>query len=240
MTNITRVEDYERDIFGFIGYNEADDQIVVAFRGTNGIDLRNWLTNFEQDHVPYKDVFNARVHKGWFSAYLAIEEKVFTTVQAQVLLHPSASILITGHSLGGVLGTLAAVDINRFVTPKARVQLYTYGQPRVGNSEFADYVMGLLPDGEYQRVTHFNDMVVRNPLEVMGYKHAGDEVFYYSPAFGDLDYHVCINEAGKPENRDCAESQWIAAGVEEHLYYLGVRVGMMCSVYEDPYLAALK
>lgn len=66
LTNITKIEHEEFDTFGFVGYNEKDNQIVVAFRGTNGFDIKNWVANMKMDQVPYKDVLNAKVHLGWY------------------------------------------------------------------------------------------------------------------------------------------------------------------------------
>jgi triacylglycerol lipase len=47
--------------------------------------------------------------------------------------YPTAEIFVTGHSLGGALAVLAAVDIKHNISPESEVILYTYGQPRVGN-----------------------------------------------------------------------------------------------------------
>jgi predicted lipase len=41
--------------------------------------------------------------------------------------------LFTGHSLGGALATLAALDVKRQINPSNTVYFYTYGCPRVGN-----------------------------------------------------------------------------------------------------------
>ena len=49
-------------------------------------------------------------------------------------------ILVTGHSLGGALATLAAYDISRameWVSKPTKVICYTFGAPRVGNHAFA-------------------------------------------------------------------------------------------------------
>ncbi|CAN0306134.1 unnamed protein product, partial [Ectocarpus fasciculatus] len=41
-------------------------------------------------------------------------------------------VYITGHSLGGALATLAALDHRRRY-PEAKVTMYNFGSPRVGN-----------------------------------------------------------------------------------------------------------
>ena len=45
VSNIYRIENELLDTFGFVTYNSRDNEIVVSFRGTNGADFLNWLTN---------------------------------------------------------------------------------------------------------------------------------------------------------------------------------------------------
>ena len=44
-----------------------------------------------------------------------------------------ASLLITGHSLGGALATFAAVDIMEQIELYSPISIYTFGSPRTGN-----------------------------------------------------------------------------------------------------------
>ena len=61
--------------------------------------------------------------------------------------HPSAKVLVTGHSLGAALATLAAVDFKRNVPgiTDDNMDVYTFGSPRIGTPEWADYVYNLIP-----------------------------------------------------------------------------------------------
>ena len=43
---------------------------------------------------------------------------------------------VAGHSLGGALATLAALDIKRKL-PGLKLRVYTFGSPRTGNHAFA-------------------------------------------------------------------------------------------------------
>ena len=86
---------------------------------------------------------------------------------------------MTGHSLGGAVATLCAVDIKTELPSQGRqLFLYTFGSPRLGNDLWSDYVFGLLPDGTYQRVTHWDDIIPHAPPIPAGFKHVGDEVWY--------------------------------------------------------------
>ena len=54
--------------------------------------------------------------------------------------------------------------------------VYTYGQPRVGNKQFAHFYN----TGKHVswRVTHWHDSVPHLPLEWQGFWHTATEVFY--------------------------------------------------------------
>lgn len=60
--------------------------------------------------------------------------------------YPTYSVIYTGHSLGGAIAQLAAVHHkDRSLNKQLRVQVYTCGQPRVGNEAFAALVDKLVP-----------------------------------------------------------------------------------------------
>ena len=51
--------------------------------------------------------------------------------------HPTAKLIVTGHSLGAAQATLAALEINEYI--KKIDVFYIYGSPRVGNKKFVEY-----------------------------------------------------------------------------------------------------
>ncbi len=57
------------DLFGFVSYNREDQEIVVSFRGTNGLDFKNWYMNTKSDKVPYQSIEGALVHLGWYAGW---------------------------------------------------------------------------------------------------------------------------------------------------------------------------
>lgn len=75
---------------------------------------------------------------------------------------------MTGHSLGGVVAELLAVDI--FNAGAHSLQLYTYGAPRLGNAALATYIHSLLPNAA--RITHYRDPVPHvPPKNILGYSY---------------------------------------------------------------------
>ena len=79
-----------------------------------------------------------------------------------------AKFLVTGYSLGGALATLAALEIKQLLQPSS-IKLYTFGQPRVGNDAFARYVESIFSNGEYNRITHANDLMVNTPARLLAF-----------------------------------------------------------------------
>ncbi len=45
LSSIKRFHNSDRNTFGYAGYNPSTNQIIVAFRGTNGADIQNWISN---------------------------------------------------------------------------------------------------------------------------------------------------------------------------------------------------
>jgi hypothetical protein len=70
VTKVTRVSDYNSGVFGYVAYNNIDDQIVVAFRGSDNI--ANWISNIDFIQTPYKNVPDAYVHRGFYGSYLLV------------------------------------------------------------------------------------------------------------------------------------------------------------------------
>jgi hypothetical protein len=92
-----------------------------------------------------------------------------------VSANPDYDLVVTGHSLGAAVATLAAADIRGRGHPSAK--LYAYASPRVANSALAKYIT--TQDNNY-RFTHTNDPVPKLPLLAMGYVHVSPEYFISS------------------------------------------------------------
>jgi len=140
--------------------------------------------------------------------------------------HPSASIFVTGHSLGGALAAFAALDIKLNIKPSGPVSLYTYGQPRCGNEKFSNLLFSQL-DGHYIRVTHYDDTVAHIPPLISFFKHAGNEVWYKNYNHDGI-YMECANSAGQGESKLCSNSLYLKTGITSHTTYFGFQVSGIC------------
>ncbi|EGF78456.1 hypothetical protein BATDEDRAFT_26491 [Batrachochytrium dendrobatidis JAM81] len=178
---------------GYVGINNQLKTIIVSYRGTMGsVDWRQNLravTTLIQElyEYPKKHIFNeARVHAGFLGEFMRIRDTVARALLMAISLHPEYKIHITGHSKGGTLATLTAVDLymtHDLPNIEKKVHLITFGTPRVGNREWAAWLDGI-PFAEAIRVIHQNDPVVHLPPIAMGYQHTG------VPVLVTADRHV--------------------------------------------------
>lgn len=116
---------------------------IVAFRGTEPINLASWLTDADVIAQTLPARWNARgaVHRG----FLANLEAVWDEVDRQLGRAPEGgapveAIYLTGHSLGGAMAALAAARLLAAPGTAAKLRgIYTYGQPAVGDGAFAHW-----------------------------------------------------------------------------------------------------
>ncbi|KAL0044911.1 hypothetical protein WJX82_001842 [Trebouxia sp. C0006] len=137
----------------------GQDTVLVAFRGTankeNAIhDLKAWLVphNAEEEaKIGYCGFGSApAVHSGFSVSWQgALRKAVCSIVTGAVGSEghnaTKMRLLVTGHSLGGVMAVLAAYDFVD-LCPWKSVQVYTIGAPRPGNKAFADKYEAKVPD----------------------------------------------------------------------------------------------
>jgi pimeloyl-ACP methyl ester carboxylesterase len=130
-----------------------------------------------------RECMNCSVHTGFWTSWQNTRPFVLPHLERLRKDFPAYELHIVGHSLGGAVAALAALEL------KARgwtTTVTTFGEPRVGNAGLRDFINQVfelvddegrpqLREGRFRRVTHYNDPVPLLPLEEWGYvPHAGE------------------------------------------------------------------
>ena len=160
---------------GFLAAGETE--IVVAFRGTEPSQMEDWATDLNAGLVGGP---GGRVHEG-FSLALAMVwrdllAKLLDVRERARLAGRRQTLWFTGHSLGAALATLAVAKL-RLERDQPVNGLYTFGQPRTGDGDFARSF-----DADFGRrtfrVVHNNDVVPRVPPRLVRYSHVGQLIYF--------------------------------------------------------------
>ena len=151
------------------------DTMYIVFRGTKRIE--EWWSDLQTSQTRF---YKFMVHSGFYNIYSRISTKILSLVSQ---ISPK-KIVVAGHSMGSALAVLTAVGLvlENSIDGNS-ITLYSFGGPRVGNQEFADFVDATLPS--YFRITNKADVVpqvpfavspnYRNPTNPWIYAHAGEE-----------------------------------------------------------------
>lgn len=152
----------------------------LFFRGTDC--LRDALSNIDvRSRRLCGENHAAKVHRGFLYQFDAIEP--FISRELWKRKNEFDEIICTGHSLGGALATLAAAfygsrkrlplvlmkdddcdDVEDYKKLYVNTKCYTFGAPRVGNTEFVNYFSRYVPPGRHWRVFHMEDPVPMLPF----------------------------------------------------------------------------
>lgn len=166
----------DNDRYGFVLSSEQHS--IIAFRGSST--SMDWVHDFIAQQTEYLPTKNAGyTHKGFTDIYYLLRQQVMELLSE---VDPSHTLYITGHSLGGALATLAALDIATN-TPFHGPIVYTFGAPRVGDPSFVRAYNYTVPvhwrfQNKYDIVPHLPTLVYHSPQT--------DETYFYLHVKGEV------------------------------------------------------
>lgn len=132
-----------------------------------------------------------QIHEGFWTAYLSIRGQLFSSIKQSFERWGYAPVYATGHSLGGALACLAALDLNiNFGLP---VVVYNFGTPRIGNFAFSTMYNAHVP--ATFRVVVDGDIIPGMPKLLGMYRHAGVEVLIDAESTGNLIVRPSVVES---------------------------------------------
>ncbi|KAK1433073.1 hypothetical protein QVD17_09979 [Tagetes erecta] len=177
--------------------------IGVCFRGTSPFNTKDWSSDVDLSwyqlpgigkvHAGFLKALGLQKSQGWPTdiqpdnqksyAYYTIRQKLKERLQN----NPNAKFIVTGHSLGAALSVVfpAVLAYHKETVLLSRLEgVYTFGQPRVGDHKFGEYMKEVLVTHgmRYHRFVYCNDLVPRVPFDSSDryFKHFGDCHYYNS------------------------------------------------------------
>jgi hypothetical protein len=145
---------------GHMLYDDHNNILIIVFTGTSngclvGLDLEyaqtelNGLSNY---------TVGMQVHRGIYTLYQSIRPQLVKIFQSYLPKNPQ--IVITGHSLGGALSHICALDL-AFYNPIN----YSFASPLVFNG-LASLAYEKFVKHSY-RIANISDLVTMSPLPIM-------------------------------------------------------------------------
>lgn len=222
--------------FAYTALSKSLKLIIVAFKGTDG-GLKQLLDE-GLTYIKEKETFQGggKVQQYFYRVFMLLYSCVKASIRDLFQMHPTFDVVVTGHSLGGALASLAAAHlVNDQVIPTQKLSLYTFGMPRVGDKDFSMAHDRLVNNS--WRVVHNKDIVAHLPpcgstfgtcTGDTGPFHHGKEVFYRADMTLDSKYDICH----KNENSSCSNGVVITcvfdSCIGDHTSYFGIPVGSYC------------
>lgn len=182
---------------GYYAVDHNKGWVILTFRGTSS--YRDWIQDFDIKQVPYLMISgstkckNCKIHRGFHKFLVSNCATIVSEVTKLKGKKPDYKLVIVGHSLGGALAHLTGLE---FQVMGYSPLVVTYGEPMVGNLEFAEFSdlqFGMNEVAEsisrsrtlgsgHIRVVHISDPVPHQPL-IPSYSYCGYEYFINKDSF---------------------------------------------------------
>jgi hypothetical protein len=204
-------DNYVDPIFGVIFTEKINpDNIWISFRGTLTSNELTQDFKYKQEPMFQKQEVSqvamdflttasgkvANVHKGFVNVYMKFRDELKSSLKK---LNPKQDkkIIISGHSLGAAISTIAGADLVQ--SGYKDVGVYNFASPRVGDQTFADYIDKELKLPVY-RLVNLSDIVPNMPPSVSPnfkhtdnpfmYAHCGKLVYFQKNRLSVLNNHL--------------------------------------------------
>ena len=158
---VTKITD-END--GCVIYTK-EKVMIISFLNSN--DIKDWIGNFR---FSIKKTVYGGIHTDFWESYEGLFKKIIETMHT--LNFHDKEIYITGHSRGGALATIFAVDNPYNLYTK---RIVTFGSPRVGDDKF---VQTFNKRVKFDSVRYVNNLDLVTTVPFWGYSHVRGSVYF--------------------------------------------------------------
>jgi pimeloyl-ACP methyl ester carboxylesterase len=123
---------------GYVAVDVPRKLIIVAYRGTNSTDPLSGKTNTDslghQTPVNYCPGGGCNVATGYLNAFNESRSHVIPAVEAALKANPKFQVITVGHSLGGALATVAALELRNMGIHVHTVSVFPTTIPMLPNT----------------------------------------------------------------------------------------------------------
>lgn len=177
----------------------GENHIIVAYRGTRGMSdiIKDAKSKKQED-----EKIGARIHSGFLDLYRESSEslKAILTKLQTPTGSPIKNVTFTGHSMGGALAQIAALDNKNIIDPLS-ISIKTFGSPRVFDQKSAKKYNEIFED----KTLHFQlsgDLAPRIFSEKLGFKRTGKKIVIKSDIVHGINkYQANIIRESKPQEK---------------------------------------
>eukprot|EP00210_Caulerpa_lentillifera_P002840 g2714.t1 len=148
--------------------------MIVAFKGTDVSEWKDVVTDLKFCKASLTPMAKGdsiltpsrvlrdddnKVHMGFRDSYVSVRESILEAIYSVTRWSHDWLVVLTGHSLGGALATIAAFEVaNRWHHgTRPRVAMINFGSPRVGNEAFVENYAKTVPVSF--RFRHCSDII---------------------------------------------------------------------------------
>ncbi|SGZ09220.1 lipase family protein [Moritella viscosa] len=153
---------------------------ILAFRGTEATSLKDIKADIKA--VTTRCETGGQVHSGFKDAFDEVCDSIVGALKA---INNNKPLMITGHSLGGALATIAA---KRLTFKNGIAGCYTFGSPRVGDDKWISTVKTPI-----YRVVNAADVVTMLPPNSIAIESAS-AVFSLVPYAGEVIKNTLLSK----------------------------------------------
>lgn len=205
---VAEVRSDATDTYALLARN--DTCLFVAFRGS--CKAKNVITDIDYDNdaattrafaqecdLPISEMI---LHRGFVEAYRSLRPQLHAAIEAEVATEglpgegAGLGLVLTGHSMGGAMAMLAALDLAHHKPHLRPVCTYTFGAPRVGDATFARLFSRTFPHAAHHwALQAASDAVPHLPFRVWGFEHPDGVAVLTDDSDGA---QACLRRSGDP------------------------------------------